>query len=145
MSASIIKEIQGTWLLRAMNIISSNGTTKNIYGERPFGITMFDAKGYMNAQMGSSTRSFFESDVIDQGTPDEIIPAYKNYMAFFGQYKEFASRTLLIKLEGCLFPNWQGKEIIRYAEITNNTLSLTTPPIVMGLEEIIIKAIWNRA
>lgn len=145
MRTSIIKEIEGTWLLRAMNTISSNGTTKNIYGEEPLGITMFDAKGYMNAQMGSSTRSFFESDVIDRGTPDEIIPAYKNYMAFFGQYKENPSGTLIIRLEGCLFPNWQGKDIIRYAEITNNILFLTTPPFLMASEEIIIKAIWNRA
>lgn len=144
MTESIIKIIQGTWLLSSMKIIYSNGQTIDMYGENPLGITVFDANGYMTAQMGSSTRSNFVSDIVNQGTSEEIMGAYKSYMAFFGRYSEHSTGTLIIKLDSCLFPNWQGKEIIRYAEVVDNFLYLTTPPTKLGSDNIIVKAIWQR-
>jgi hypothetical protein len=141
---SLTKNIQGTWLLSSMKIVYANGQINDLFGETPLGITTFDANGYMNSQMGSSTRPMFVSEILDQGTPDEIITAYNNYMAFFGRYREDSPNTLIIHLEGCLFPNWQGKEITRFAEINDNLLFLSTPPTRFGAVDAVVKATWRR-
>ncbi|HEX3009187.1 MAG TPA: lipocalin-like domain-containing protein [Bacteroidales bacterium] len=144
MKTSLIKNIQGTWLLSSMKIINDNGDIRDLFGESSIGITTFDASGYVNSQMGSLTRPKFRSEIINQGTPDEIIAAYNNYMAFFGRYREDSPNTLIIHLEGCLFPNWQGKEITRIAEIKDNLLFLSTPPTRFGVVDAVVKATWIR-
>lgn len=144
MSPAIIDNLPGTWLLESIKLINSSGNAKNMYGEKPIGMVMFDANGYMNAQLGSSSRTLFASDVLDEGTADEIKQAYNNYMAFYGQYKEPAPGTLSIALMGCTFPNWQGKEIIRYAEIENDLLLLSTPPTPVGPEYYTVRATWRK-
>jgi hypothetical protein len=145
MEKSILNDIQGTWLLMSMNIIDSSGQSYDMYGKDPQGISTFDTKGYLNAQMGASGRPLFASEILNQGSAEEITSAYKSYMAFFGRYKETSPGTLSIRLEGCLFPNWEGKEIIRYAEITDNLLYLTTPPTQFGNITAIVKAVWKKA
>ena len=144
MKKSILYDIQGTWLLISMNIIDSSGQSFDMYGKDPLGISTFDAKGYLNAQMGASNRTLFASEIVNQGSAEEIKSAYKSYMAFFGRYKETSPGTLSIRLEGCLFPNWQEKEIIRYAEISDNLLYLSTPPTPFGSITAIVKAIWKK-
>lgn len=144
MKKSVLTDIQGTWILLSMNIIDSSGQTFEMYGPEPQGITMFDAQGFMNAQMGALSRPLFASDIVNHGSTEEITSAYKSYMAFYGRYTETSPGTLSIMLEGCLFPNWKGKEIIRYAEVSDNQLYLTTPPTQMGNSTAIVKAVWQK-
>lgn len=144
MGKSILHDIQGTWLLKSMNIIDSSGQSYDMFGKDPLGISTFDAKGYLNAQMSACSRTLFASEIVSQGSAEEILLAYKSYMAFFGRYKELSPGTLSIHLEGCLFPNWQNKEIIRYAEISDNLLYLSTPPTPFGNTMAIVKAVWVK-
>lgn len=144
MKSSVLKEIQGTWHLKSINLVHSNGIQTEMFGENPNGIAMFDSDGYMNTQMGAHNRPLFSSESINQGTPEEISMAFNSYMAFYGKYSEVSPGTLSVRIVACLFPNWVEKEIIRYAEIADNTLILLTPPTKIGLDEIIVKAIWQR-
>ena len=145
MNNSVLSQIQGTWILESMSFKDQEGKDVDLYGKNPIGIAMFDASGYMNAQMGASNRVFFNGDAPAQGTSEEITSAFNSYMAFFGKYVEKSTGKLSIKLTGCLFPNWQAKEMIRYAEIKKNKLYLSTPPILMGDHEIAVQALWNKA
>lgn len=142
---TVIDAIYGTWILSSMKIMYSNSTTADMYGANPIGVAIFNSDGYLSAQMGSSTRPNFEIDQINQGTSEEISSAYKNYMAFFGHYSEHSPGNLIINIEGCLFPNWQGKQIIRFAEIVDNHLFLTTPQTKLGTNTVIIKSVWKKA
>jgi hypothetical protein len=144
MKESIIEQIPGTWLLVSMKIIHSNGVTNDMYGENPLGISMFDNSGYMNAQMGSSKRSDFITSSLNSGTSEEITSAYQTYMAFYGRYKEKSPGILTVQIEDCLFPNWKGIEIIRYAEISGNLLTLSTPETKTGSDNPYVKAIWRK-
>lgn len=144
MKESIIENIKGTWLLVSMKIIHTNGETADMFGENPQGISMFDAEGFMNAQMGSGIRPNFVSDSVNTGTSEEIANAYQTYMAFYGRYAEKSPGILTVHIENSLFPNWKGKEIIRYAEINGNLLILSTPETKTEGDSFYVKAVWHR-
>ena len=136
--------ITGTWILVSMDSISSDGQMKEIYGKDPFGIAIFDEAGYLNMQLGSKNRKLFNSDALNKGTCEEVMNAFNSYMAFYGKYSEKSPGILSVKLEGSLFPNWQGKEIIRYVEIADNTMFLTTPQTKLGSNDVVVKAKWRK-
>lgn len=144
MKESINEGIQGTWLLISMKIIHTNGETTDMFEGVALGISMFDADGFMSAQMGSGIRPDFKSDSVNAGTSEEIAHAYQTYMAFYGRYKEKSPGTLTVQIENCLFPNWKGKEITRYAEIKGNLLTLTTPETKTENDSFYVKAEWRR-
>ena len=44
-----------------------------------------------------------------QGTPEEIIPAYNGFLAYYGIYEILADSNLIIhNLKACSFPNRVG-------------------------------------
>jgi hypothetical protein len=144
MKESIIEQIKGTWLLTSMKVIHSNGEASDMLGENPQGISTFDDNGYMNAQMGFRNRPDFISDSINSGTSEEITRAYQTYLSFYGRYTEKTPGTLTVQIENCLFPNWKGKEIIRYAEINGNLLILSTPETKTENGNFFVKAVWRK-
>ncbi len=140
---SVLKQIEGSWLLVSMTYMA-DGSEVNLYGKDPIGILTYDKNGHMNAQMGYSNRTNFQNQSLGEGTVDEITQAYKTYMAYYGRYFEKEPGTVVHKVESCLFPNWKGKEEIRYANIQNGYLVITTPPTLVGNTEVTIKAVWRR-
>ncbi|HEY4785472.1 MAG TPA: lipocalin-like domain-containing protein [Bacteroidales bacterium] len=144
MKSSLLEQIEGSWLLVSMTYTDAKGKIVNLYGESPMGILTYDKCGYMNAQMGYCHRSNFKNSSLGEGSADEITAAYKTYMAYYGKYYEKEPGTIIHQVEGCLFPNWQGKEEIRYAKIEDGLLVITTPPTLFGDGEIIIKAVWKK-
>lgn len=144
MNTSIIESLKGSWMLVSMSYENKNGETVHLYGENPIGILTYDNNGYMNAQMGFRHRSNFTTDSLGDGSSEEIISAYKSYMAYFGRYYEKEPGVIVHQVEGCLFPNWQNHNEIRYATIKNDLLIISTPEIIFDNYSIIIKAVWKR-
>lgn len=144
MTESLLSQIQGSWLLVSMTYDDNAGNTVHLYGENPYGILTYDSSGYMNAQMGFHTRGFFKSDSLSDGSTDEIIGAYTTYMAYYGKYWEKSRGVLIHQVTASLFPNWQGKEEIRYATIEKGLLVITTPPTLVKEMDVVIKAVWQR-
>ena len=144
MAVSLISQIKGTWILVSMTYEDKDSNIIDLYGKEPFGILTYDSSGYMNAQMGYNNRKLFQNDSLADGSPEEIKNAYTTYMGYYGKYREPSPGVLVHEVKGCLFPNWQGKEEIRYATIENEQLVITTPPTLFGNGEIIIKAVWRK-
>lgn len=145
MKTSILDQVYGSWLLVSMTFPDEQGNEIELYGKNPLGILSYDKSGYMNAQMGYSNRQNFQHSSLGEGSYEEISAAYKTYMAYYGKFIETEPGTLVHQVEGCLFPNWQGKDEIRYARVENDLLIISTPPVLFGNREIIIKAVWKRA
>lgn len=144
MKTSIIESLKGSWMLVSMSYENANGEIVHLYGENPIGILTYDDNGYMNAQMGFRYRSNFTTESLGDGNPEEIMSAYKSYMAYFGRYYEKEPGVIVHHVEGCLFPNWQHRDEIRYAKIEDNLLVISTPKIEFENHSIVIKAIWKR-
>jgi hypothetical protein len=69
----------------------------------------------------------FEQPNLLQGTPEEVVPAYNGFIAYYGSYKVVPDSGLVIhSIKACSFPNWVGKEQRRYYEFKDGNLILKT-------------------
>jgi hypothetical protein len=145
MKESIKQKIVGTWKLVSWKYTSENGEETDFFGERPFGILMYDNRGYMNAQLSKLGRANFHSESLTGGSLEEMRDAYLSYAAYYGKYYENSPGEIIHVVEGSLFPNWVGHQEIRYGKIKGEYLILSTPPIKAQGKEIIFNVTWERA
>lgn len=138
-------QIIGTWKLVSWTFKNEKGETIHYLGENATGILMYDAHGYMNAQLMKGNRPAFASESINGATPNEALGAFNSYLAYFGKYYEKGPGEMVHTVEGSLFPNWVGHQEVRYGKIEGDRLVLSTPPIPTGGTEIIFHIVWQRA
>jgi hypothetical protein len=145
MKESVKDKIIGTWKLVAWKYLDGDKEPADFFGENPLGILTYDASGYMNAQLMKSARANFTSESLTGGSAEEIKDAYLSYAGYWGKYYERTPGELVHEVEGSLFPNWVGHDEIRYAEITGDTLVLSTPPIYAQGKKSVFHVTWKRA
>jgi hypothetical protein len=136
----------GTWTLVSTEHRHSDGQLTYPLGREPVGIIMYDAKGYISVQLMHPDRPAFASGDMDNGTPTEIKSAFEGFVAYFGTYEVNEEKgTVTHHVEGSLFPNWVGSAQRRFFEFSGNRLTLSTPPILIGGEQITVTLVWERA
>ena len=126
----LARQFIGTWTLAKCIAIQMDGKISFPYGEKPLGQILYDTKGNMMVVIMRQEIKKFNSENPFQGTPDEIVPAYNGFLAYYGTYKILADSNLIIhNLRACSFPNWVGQNQRRRFAFRNNQLILTTPAI----------------
>jgi hypothetical protein len=145
MKESIKEKIVGTWKLVSWKYTGENNEEIDFFGTNPFGILMYDNRGYMNAQLSKLGRANFRSESLTGGSLEEMRDAYLSYAAYYGTYYENSPGEIIHVVEGSLFPNWVGHQEIRYGKIKGEYLILSTPPIKAQGKEIIFNVTWKRA
>jgi hypothetical protein len=139
------EQFTGTWKLISNEFRQSDSQTTYPYGRDAVGILMYDDKGHFSAQMMRLNRPLFTSGDNLQGTPAEIKAAYEGFIAYYGVYEVNQEKhTIIHHAEGCSFPNWVGTAQKRFYEFSNNRLTLSTPPILFGSQEITAALTWER-
>jgi hypothetical protein len=140
------KQFVGAWKLVSSEHRSPDGQLTYPLGRDPVGIIMYDASGHMSAQIMRPDRPAFASGDVDKGTPTEIKFAYEGFIAYFGTYEVNEEEgTVTHHVEGSSFPNWVGSAQRRFFEFSGNRLTLSTPPILVGGEQITGVLIFERA
>jgi len=120
----------GTWALVKCIAIQQDGEITFPYGEKPKGQILYDTKGNMMVVIMNQGIKKFNSDNPFQGVPEEIIPAYNGFLAYFGTFKILTDSSLIVhNIKACSFPNWVGQNQKRRFEFEDNKLILTTPEI----------------
>jgi hypothetical protein len=137
-------KIAGTWKLVSWTYEDPNGNTVDFFGKESEGILMYDGNGYMNAQLMRLPRKEMSVHRLFEGSPEEITDAYKSYAAYYGRYEERRPGEFIHIVEGSLFPNWTGKEEVRFAKIDGDFLTLSAPPVVIDGNEITFNVLWRR-
>jgi hypothetical protein len=142
----------GSWRLISMQTKPANGNpndneTYDTYGPNAAGSLMYGELtagfGTMAVQIVSANRPNFVSGDIDGGTVEERLMAYDTCLAYHGQYS-FDAEKVLHHIEICLYPNWGGQTVIRYARFEGNRLFLVSPPfLVKGILRT-SNLIWER-
>ena len=126
----LIEQFIGTWKLIKCIAIQKDGKITFPYGEKPLGQILYDTKGNMMVEIMNQEVKKFNSENPLQGTPEEIIPAYNGFLAYYGTYKILPDSNLIIhSIKACSFPNWVGQNQERHFEFENNKLILRTPSI----------------
>lgn len=136
----------GTWTLTFAEYRFADGTVNAIYGDHPTGLLIYTDDGRVAVQIMASGRPPFAKNDRLGGTPAETKAAFDGYLAYFGTYTIDAEKqTVTHHLRGSLLPNWVGGDQIRYFELTENRLTLRTPPLTIGGQAAQGHLIWQRA
>ncbi len=140
------EQFAGTWKLVSSEFIRSDGQATYPMGKDPTGIIIFDASGYMSVNIMRLGRPAFAISDNHKGTPAEIKTAFEGYLAYYGTYKvNEQGRTITTQVEGCLLPNWIGAGQRRFYEFSGNRMTLSSPPMHIGGEQVTVKIIWEHA
>jgi len=107
---------------------------------------MYDANGHVSVHMMRRDRPAFASGDLHDGTPMEIKSAFEGFVAYYGAYEVNQDEgTVTHHIEGSLFPNWVGLAQRRFFEFSGNRLTLSTPPILVGGQQVTAVLIWECA
>ena len=80
------------------------------------------------------------------GTPEEVSAAFTGYVAYYGTYSvDEAAGVVTHLVAGSLFPNWVGGKQQRHFLLERDSLTLTTPPIVLQGSEWVFRLVWKRS
>ncbi len=139
------EQFVGTWKLVSSEFRFSDDQTVYPLGKDAIGMLMYDASGHMSAQLMRRDRPAFASDDLLTGTASEIKSAFEGFVAYFGTYEVTEGKAIVVhRVEGSLLPNWVGGDQIRFFELSDNRLTLSTPPMPMGGRQVTGLLIWER-
>ena len=133
----------GSWRLISFELRDESGTVSRPWGDVT-GMNTYTADGYLSEQFGSAHRPALTHDDWVSATPEEIDLAARHYFAYAGSY-ELDGQTVIYHLTESLMPNWIGKTERRFWSVTGDTLTITTPPLLVGGKMQVSTLVWQRA
>lgn len=117
-------DLIGTWALISTEWKRADGTHANPFGEGATGILIYDASGYLSAQIMHAARP-----AADPGPPAGIdaamAAAVPGYVAYFGAFAvDDVAGTVTHRVIGAAHPSWVGLEFARQFAIDGDVLTL---------------------
>jgi hypothetical protein len=132
------RQLVGDWQL-----VSAGNPNPDI---KPFregdGYAVFGRNGRFSLQLALSDLPKFASNNRATGTADENKAVVQGSISYFGTYSLDKDGTLMLHIERCTFPNWNGTDLKRpINSLTADELKYTNPaPSVGGTTELA----WKR-
>jgi len=143
--APLREQLVGTWTLVSWEQTNTDGSKSQQFGANPKGIAFFDRAGHYIISVMRSDRANYAIDgfgQLAQITAEEGKATAQGTITYFGTYSvSEADRIISIHVEGSSFPNWNGTNLERLVEITQDQLKLTVRPPRGGSVDVL----WKRA
>jgi hypothetical protein len=140
-----IKQLAGVWRLVSSEFRTSGGEVIYPLGEDAQGQAIFTETGFISGQLMRQGRPQFASGNQASGTAQEMEAALQGYVAYYGTCEvDVEKQTLTTHVEGSMYPNWVGGFQTRFYQLNDKQLTLTTPPITIGEEDITGVLVWER-
>lgn len=119
----IVEKIVGTWKLISIEDHRPNSPQREY---NPTGYIIYDLTGRMAVQITRrSDRAKFAAEEIAQATTEEKAAAFSSYAAYYGTYTiNEAAGTITHHVDGGLWPNDVGKDLVRYFKVSGNRITL---------------------
>src|SRR6185436_17932231 len=106
---SLKEQLTGTWTIVSNDNTASNGTKRQPFGPNPKGYMVLSPEGRYVQILTNPDRPKFKMNSRMEGTPEENTAAVHATTATFGTWSvDEASKTLLIRNEGGMYPNQIG-------------------------------------
>lgn len=134
----------GTWRLisfAAQDV--ETGTVTRPWGDAPVGFLTYTRGGRMSAVLTAGQRQS------ESGSAEQRIQAraqlFATQTAYAGTYT-LTSDGVVHHVEVASFPDWVGRDQVRYATLDGDTLTIKTPPLprLPDLRMQIFTLIWRR-
>jgi hypothetical protein len=102
-------QLVGTWELLISDWVNPDGTQTPQFGPNPMGILILNANGHYSTQIVRVARPKFAANDRTKGTADENKAAIAGMFSHFGTWSvDEPTKTLMFRIEGSSYPNWDG-------------------------------------
>ncbi len=138
-------DFMGTWSLESFHAKASNGEMVHPFGESVVGRITYHDNGRMSVQVMSEDRAGFSTDDFRRAPAEEIIQAFTTYLGYYGTYSiDSEAGEVTHHIEVASIPNWVGTDQLRLFEFGEDTLRLSTPPILIDGIAVESVLLWRR-
>lgn len=121
------QQFVGSWELQEWTIESKDGKKDFPFGKDAIGQINYDNNGNMSVMIMKNHRPQLLSEDPLQGQPDEVVVAFKGFIAYSGKYEvNLYSEQVIHQIKISSFPNWVGQNQIRRFEFNEDKLTLST-------------------
>lgn len=138
------RSLIGAWRIVSIEQVQPNGTVKTEWmGIHPVGLIVYDASGYVSAQLGRDPPAAWNA-VNDKPSAEDKAKAFDAHYAYFGRYDvDEQARIVTHRIERSLQPTETGITYKRSFEFQgNDRLTLTTERAEDGSYN---RLVWERA
>lgn len=135
----------GTWSLQSFHATTPDGSVVYPFGEAAVGRITYDPFGRMSVQLMEGERPAL-SVADPRGAPDhEVVSAFGSYIGYLGRYiVDEKAGEIVHHLEVASIPNWVGSDQLRRFEFDGDSLTLSTPPIVIDGVPVESVLVWQK-
>ena len=135
--------VVGTWRLERFESRGADGTVHPL-GERPDGLLIYTATGWMAVHIAHAERPPFASpDPLLATEPEQAHAFATSFITYCGRYEVRGGRVRH-HVEVSVHPNWRGVTLEREFSVDADTLVLRTPPHEIGGTIISSELRWRR-
>ena len=139
---SLKQQVVGAWTMKS-NVLDQGGTKTEPYGSDAKGSVILTSSGRVALVITRADLPKFASNNRTTGTAEENKATVAGSIAYFGTYTiNEPEKLLLMKLEGCTFPNWTGTEQKRTLELSGDEMKFINTVPSMGAGTITVT--WKR-
>ena len=116
------------------------------FGEKAEGELLYSENGRMFASLSYAERPKFAVANLQKATPAERKSALESYVSYSGTF-DIVDNTVVHHVEYSLLPNWQGIDLVRLFEFSDDqeTLTLSTvAKITSSGKKIVNHLTWKK-
>ncbi|MGI8363318.1 lipocalin-like domain-containing protein [Bacillus cereus] len=118
------KNLIGSWSLVEFYMETEAGIRSYPFGKLAKGIILYNFDGYMSAVITGEHRPVVSAVNLMEGTVEEQLIKI-NHLSYSGQFIINGNKVIhYVKVT--LFPKWEGKTLIRFIDLKNDLLTLST-------------------
>jgi Lipocalin-like domain len=135
----------GTWLQVSVDVVSTDGTRRALFGDNPKGIVIYTNDGYFSLMQARTDLPKLASGRAATATLDEAKAVVVGSIAYFGRYSlDEASRVLSVDIQASTFANQVGDptEKRTITSLTDSELRFTRPGL---LPDTTLDVLFKRA
>jgi hypothetical protein len=125
--------VKGRWSVVSWEQLYDDGRVVLPMGDEVQGFMEYSDYG-MFCVVSKKGREEFKTGGQWSADESEKAQAYSTYLTYAGDY-EIEGSTITHKIDYSIFPNWEGENQYRHAELVGNVLSLTTGRLEEGTTE----------
>ena len=135
----------GTWRLVSYEARDPQGRVQYPLGENVSGLLIYDRSGNMSAHVLRNDLQVFAAKDPARATDAEVRAAFDGYGSYFGSYTiDHARQIVTHHVRGAWYPNWIGRDQVRYFKFDAGRLLLSTPPMIWNGQSLEYVLTWER-
>lgn len=136
------QQVVGVWTLASQYVERPDGSRVERFGASPKGLAFFDRGGRFSMVMFRPDLPKVASNNALTATDAENRAITQGSTAFFGTWSvDEATGTMLNRVEGSTYPNWDGTELKRTLAFSGDDMKVCVPSQIGGTS----CATWRRA